>query len=248
MKKNLSIAYVSIALLLFGGYAYTHWHTARPVDTMTMVSVADENEYATVTGTYPQFANATAAFNAQISQVIEAARVAHLADSAENYKARYETATPDEQVARVPDAGARYPMSVDTKIVRNDTKVISLVVSIDEYAGGAHGQHTILTFNYDVVAGKPITIADLAQGDARFLEKLSLKSRALLLPQLALAGNMEQSEVHQGMLNDGTEPFEENFSVFTIPNDTQVTFYFDEYQVAAYVFGPQQITVDLPLQ
>jgi hypothetical protein len=59
---------------------------------------------------------------------------------------------------------------------------------------------------------------------------------------------MDAKDVNMSMLEDGTNPTPENFSLFTLPNDTQATFYFGEYQVAAYVFGPQQITVDVPLR
>lgn len=256
MKKNISIALVVLVVVVFGVYAYRHWGSARMTQlpngsvaqNVTPVPVSAQNPYAMATGTYPQFANASAEFNAQISTAIDTAVAAHLKDSAENYKARYETATPDEHVTPTPKAEDRFPLSIASQIVRNDDRVISVLVTIDEYTGGAHGQHIMMTFNYDVVAGKEITLTDLARGDVQFLKKLSTVSRKMLLTQLATAAQVQPSDIDQEMLNDGTTPTAENFSLFTIPNDTQVTFYFGEYQVAAYVFGPQQITVDIPLK
>jgi len=46
------------------------------------------------------------------------------------------------------------------------------------------------------------------------------------------------------MINSGTEPKEENFSVFTFTRDRKVKIYFAQYQVGPYAIGMPEVEVD----
>jgi hypothetical protein len=60
--------------------------------------------------------------------------------------------------------------------------------------------------------------------------------------------DVKAEEINRTMLNDGTTPVKGNFSLFTIPSDTELTFYFTQYQVAPYVFGSFDLNVEIPLK
>ncbi|MDB5187497.1 MAG: hypothetical protein JWO50_17 [Candidatus Kaiserbacteria bacterium] len=213
-----------------------------------MVNVATSTDYTVVSGSYPQFADLPADFNKKIVDAVQAAIVDNVSASQENWQARVDTATPSDPVSKIPSADERFSLDFKTEIIRNDSNVVSVLLTIGGFSGGAHGFENLLSFNYDRAHKHEITIKSLENNDSNFLNKLSTISRTMLAKDLAQRANVSVNDIDQGMLNDGTQPKEENFSVFTLPNDHQVTFYFTQYQVAAYVFGDSRITVDLPLK
>jgi hypothetical protein len=76
------------------------------------------------------------------------------------------------------------------------------------------------------------------------LKKLSTATRDILRKQLTEKAGGEQ--IDEDFLLGGTEPKIENFSQFTINKKSNtVMFYFGQYQVAAYVFGEQEVTLPL---
>jgi hypothetical protein len=225
----------------------TNYQTAS-TSSVQMVSVATSTNYTVVTGSYPQFSDVSSDFNKKIADTVQAAIVDHYSNSQENWQARVDTSTPSDPVAKLPTVDERFSLDFKTEIIRNDSNVASVLLTIGGFSGGAHGYENLITFNYDKVHKHEITINTLENNDSNFLSKLSTKARALLAPDLAKRANQSIGDIDQGMLNDGTQPKEENFSIFTLPNDHQVTFYFTQYQVAAYVFGDSQITVDLPIK
>lgn len=245
MKK-----YLSIGLLLLVGVTYWYYShkieiTDEPLQKNSeMAIVASTTRYTTARGWYPQFTNTSDAFNAKIKNAIQKGVVEHAKMSEDNWKARYETSTKDEKIKEFPDNNERFEYIASSTIVRNDERVISVIIRVYEFSGGAHGSEAILTFNYDVVGKKEITLNDLMKGDTLFLQKLSKVSRELLRQKFASSSQ----QVNIEMLNDGTKASMTNFSLFTLPTDNEAIFYFTQYQVAPYVFGSSDITVPLPLK
>lgn len=213
-----------------------------------MVTVATSTEYGVVSGSYPQVSNASAAFNTRIIGVVNKAIEEHFQGAEENWEARNATAQEGLDLPESPVATEKFPLSFRTDVARNDGKVFSAVLFIDQYSGGAHGIQAIVTFNYDFVAQKEITIDTLVAQDPQFLNKLSVYARTILVRMLAESAQVEESEIDKDMLNDGTTPNTSNFSLFTYTSESQLTFYFTPYQVAAYVFGSPEIAVELPLK
>jgi hypothetical protein len=258
MNKNTIIGLVGVLVIIGAIYTFMHKKTpvtGDPVQTatstlsaVTMVSIATSTEYITATGTYPQFSNASASFNQNIAAQVNRALTDHIKFSEENWKARYETSTAGDGITKFPDEANKFPLEVQTAIIRNDADIISGHMRISEYAGGAHGMEVIATFNYDVKNQKEITIEDFIKKDPKFLNKASVASRSFLKITLAENANVSADEIDQTMLNAGTEPTVDNFHTFTLLNDHQITFYFTEYQVAAYAYGSSKITLDLPLK
>lgn len=212
------------------------------------VSIATSTPYTVATGSYPKFNNASRQFNDSISSLVNTEISNHASISAENWQARYDTSTPDEHISKIPKADERFEFNVESSVIRNDSKVISVLMHISQFSGGAHGSDMIYTFNYDVEKNQIITIADLANGDKQFLQKLSTKVKPILRAQLAKSAETTEDQIDTDMLNSGTEPTVDNFKTFTLNDDGSVTFYFQQYQVAAYVFGTSEVTVNLPIK
>ena len=101
--------------------------------------------------------------------------------------------------------------------------------------GGAHDYHNITSFNYDVASKEEITLKDLFPNDPGYLKTISDFARKDLRSRY-------KNTLDDAMLSPGTEPKEENFSVFTILPGS-ITFYFAEYQVAPYALGELKVTM-----
>lgn len=256
MKKQIIVLVVLIVLAVLAELLWEYGHkklpTVEPVysyqQNAAMIDASESSDYAVVSGSYPEFKNADAAFNASIKDFVETAKKDQFENSAENYKARVDTALPSENIPAIPAVADRFAMTIKTDIARNDAHIISAVLRIDQYTGGAHGQEIIQTFNYDLDTKTPITIASLVQKYPDFLQKASTLARAELRVKLSNDADISQNEINTEMLNDGTSPIAENFSLFSFPDDSHITLYFTQYQVAAYVFGSPKITLLFPLQ
>lgn len=253
MSKYLS-PFIILAVILVGLMYFKHLGISSDADgvqlskSVRMVSIATSTDYTIMKGSYPTFTSASLAFNDEIKNAVNKGMAEHYKNSKENWRARFETASQDDHISEFPKDDEKFEYNASTTIIRNDDGVISLVIRIYQYTGGAHGMESIFTFNYDLKKQKDITLQDLKQSDQNFLKKLSALSRTVLVKQMADAAQIKPEEVNVSMLNDGTTPTDNNFSLFTLPNDKQATFYFTQYQVAAYAFGSQAITVDLPLK
>lgn len=213
---------------------------------VTEVPLATTSKYITVTGSYPSFTIANDNFNFEIRDKVLAMQKDVEKSAQENWQGRYETSkdsTGPDKVAEFPDLSKdELSFAVNTNFVQVGEQYISIVVSIEGNTGGAHGFHNLLSFNYDVQAGKDITLADLfmqnSNPDTKYLKTLSDFSRKNLVEQWK-ANSVDN--IDKEMLNSGTEPTVDNFDIFTF-TPTEIKIYFDEYQVAPYVYGAQMVT------
>jgi hypothetical protein len=114
------------------------------------------------------------------------------------------------------------------------TNIISFSIAEEMYSvGAAHPAHNYLSLNYDLKSGKKLALSDLFTGD--YVNVLSQKSIAALKAKMGQDANDEYIE-------SGAGPKAENFSVF-FPTSQGFKVLFNEYKVAAYVAGPQEITI-----
>lgn len=101
-------------------------------------------------------------------------------------------------------------------------------------AGAAHPGTSILTVNYDLNSGEPISLASLWRPGSGYLDIISSYSIDALESKLGT----DTDE----MIRDGAGPKEENFEAFLL-TDQGLLVIFNEYQVAAYAAGEQEITI-----
>lgn len=131
-----------------------------------------------------------------------------------------------------------YDLNVSYTKGEIDGHVISIVLDIANYTGGAHGAHYFRSINYDPFQKKDIALSGLFPNQKDYLKKISDFARQDLAKQIKNSiGDFDVSWIDMG-----TEPTEENFSVFLIQKDS-IIFYFLEYQVAPYAAGSFQVTM-----
>ncbi|MEA2901557.1 MAG: hypothetical protein QOH36_1444 [Actinomycetota bacterium] len=150
----------------------------------------------------------------------------------------------DEFVTGVKDFGAPPPPVADQKsalegdyeVARLDDGLASVGVRVSRfYAGAAHPGAVLLTFNYDLVTGRRLALAELFAPGAPYLERLSELSRQLLLAQPGF-------DQVQDFVLPGTEPKAENFAGWTL-TDQDLVITFSEYQVGPYAMGMPHVSI-----
>lgn len=164
----------------------------------------------------------------------------------------------DEAVKKVDPVGyAKYPREYDLNISYTkgevDENIVSVILSVYNFEGGAHGESYFVPINYNVKTKKDIQLADLFPGQPDYLQKISDFCTADLTKQLTKAlGSLDGT-----YLKDGAGPNADNFQFFLINPSTRastelsrmssgqatITFYFPQYQVAYGAAGDFQVTM-----
>jgi hypothetical protein len=119
-----------------------------------------------------------------------------------------------------------------------NSQYVSLIVRNSAFEGGANSSQTLATYNFDLQNQKSLTLADVLPAEDDLLEKVSAIARQQLADSLAVDGGRVDTQ----MLDDGTQPTADNFANFTFDH-TNVTIFFPKYQVAAGVYGEQQVII-----
>lgn len=116
---------------------------------------------------------------------------------------------------------------------------LNILLHISDYSGGAHPNQDMKTFSYSTRKNKIMNLDDIFLQQQAALRIIAKRAREILRAKLT-----RDDMLDEGMLNEGTEPIEKNFSLFTISN-YYMTFYFLPYQVAAYAAGMQEAKIPL---
>jgi hypothetical protein len=110
-------------------------------------------------------------------------------------------------------------------------ELLSVLFYVDGYVtGAAHPFHYAHTLNYDLEEARVLTLGDLFEPGAGYLDALSAYS----LDDLRRQGVLEWE--------DGALPTAENYQRWNITPDG-LLISFDEYSVAPYAAGPQAVLV-----
>lgn len=113
--------------------------------------------------------------------------------------------------------------------------IISTILFVNEYTGGAHGNQVAITTNYDLRRNERITI-----------QALFKNSEDPVIKELLLKKLMERFEVESpedlefaGVFNYQALDVTNNFYF----NDQGITFYYNPYELAAYAFGAIELNL-----
>jgi len=143
----------------------------------------------------------------------------------------------DQAVKKIdPESYTTYPreyylnIEYDKGLINNE--IISTVLNISNFTGGAHGANYFVTLNYNIINKKEIKLADLFLDQPDYLQKISIFCTEALTRQI----KEKVGDDGGSWLETGAGPSLENFSIFLINKDS-ITFYFPQYQVAAYALG-----------
>lgn len=108
--------------------------------------------------------------------------------------------------------------------------VISFRMVLSQYTGGAHPLTLISGMNYDRATGRQLLQQDAFAMIGKTVEEVSAAATAEL-----------KSKLGDAMFEEGANSNPENFSSFVI-SENKVTFIFQQYQVAAYAAGVQEVS------
>ncbi|MDD5098421.1 MAG: DUF333 domain-containing protein [Candidatus Pacebacteria bacterium] len=114
---------------------------------------------------------------------------------------------------------------------------ISLRFEVAEYTGGARPLITSYSFNYDLKNRKILNLSDIFDSSKNYIQMISDKSIQYLLKL-----NETESFSDKEWIEEGASPIKQNYKIFTFNKDA-IVFYFDEYQVAPYSSGRQQVII-----
>ncbi|MDR1937568.1 MAG: DUF3298 and DUF4163 domain-containing protein [Tannerellaceae bacterium] len=119
------------------------------------------------------------------------------------------------------------------EITYNKNDLLCYAVSYENYTGGAHGSHSYMSYVIDLKTGLSLKEKDFfVEGYQEplskiLVKKIAEKNRAKDVSELENMGFFSIDEIYP---ND-------NFSI----DDNGITYYFNEYEIAAYVVGITQV-------
>jgi len=205
--------------------------------TMQIASIKEDSKFFSINAELPQIKKAPKSFNRSVSAFVTNSISQFKKDSSENWATREESNPPGTPKEEYPDSPFVFVGTWEPAQLNSDT--LSFIVRLSYFSGGASSQDSLQTFNYNLKGKKEIKLSDLFPDDSDYLKKLSVISRNSLSSSLSQASS---GNVDSQILDEGTEPTEENFSQF-IFNGTTITLIFPRYQVAPGVFGEQQVMI-----
>ena len=128
-----------------------------------------------------------------------------------------------------------YELSLENEILYNRNNFISFVVKNVNYEGGAHGSNSIYGYVIDLNTGKMLSEDDFAGTNYK-------KNLASLIVKKIVAAK-ELDDVSQ-LESIGYDPVDEivpngNFTI----DDKGITYYFNEYEIAAYFVGITKVFI-----
>lgn len=128
-----------------------------------------------------------------------------------------------------------FSLDYDVDIVKpKGSTLISVRFSIEGMqAGRAHPFHAKRVMNFDLATGREISLAQLFKPHSRYLQAIAAYSTKSLDDKL---------KKDAWMVASGTKPDPKNFKNWNLQEDS-ILITFDEYQVAPYVYGPQEVEI-----
>ncbi|MDR1258971.1 MAG: DUF3298 and DUF4163 domain-containing protein [Tannerellaceae bacterium] len=119
------------------------------------------------------------------------------------------------------------------EITYNKNDLLCYTVNYENYTGGAHGSHSHTSYVIDLSTGLPLTEKDFFVDGFQdelagiIVRKIAEKNQARNAEELENMGFFSVDEIYPNG----------NFSV----DDAGITYYFNEYEIAAYVIGSTKV-------
>ncbi len=116
---------------------------------------------------------------------------------------------------------------------RFNKNIISFKFNSEYFTGGAHPNHDIMCFTYNLQNGKKMELADFFIENSDFLKRIS---------DYSVNSLMQNEYADEEWIKEGAGENIDNFQRFIVTENSFV-FYFPPYQVAPYAAGEQQIII-----
>jgi hypothetical protein len=123
--------------------------------------------------------------------------------------------------------------SLTYELISPPGNLLSLQLHIEGYSdGAAHPYHLTSSYNYDLEKGQEVTLDQLFLPGSEYLTPIADYCSA----------ELSKRNIGFEMFSDGAKPLPENYAVWNVSADGLVIT-FNEYQVAPYAAGPQEVTI-----
>jgi hypothetical protein len=204
-------------------------------DQLKVVSQTQHEEnkplYYTITATYPQITgqqltDAAKKFNMAIKQI--------MASEIQQFKNSVKRDLPHIQALPETVRQNSFKMDYDIDTLHPDQlSLISVRLNIEGMqAGRAHPFHLHRVLNFDMTHSKELVLRDLFKPHTPYLSAIAKYSNQKLTASLN----------DKWMIPKGTQANAANYKNWNIQSDS-ILITFDEYQVAPYTAGPQEVEV-----
>ncbi|WP_431606659.1 DUF3298 domain-containing protein [Legionella maioricensis] len=132
------------------------------------------------------------------------------------------------------DAPGKTGLNITYSLPYKSKNALSVRFNVSIYhRGAAHPSNTVVVENF--VAGHPVKLADLFISGANYLKPIAaFCNKAITAKKIS----------DEKWINEGTKPVEKNYQVWSF-NDKGIDIIFNNYQVAAYVYGEQTVAIPL---
>ena len=141
----------------------------------------------------------------------------------------------DEEQALKDTADFIYELNLKNEISYNQNRFISFIVKSNSYEGGAHGSNNISGYVVDLNTGKFLTEDDFAGNN--YNKNLA----SIIVRKIAEASHLKDEKQLEEIGYNDIEDIAPNEN-FTI-DDKGITYYFNEYEIAAYFVGITKVFI-----
>lgn len=129
--------------------------------------------------------------------------------------------------------------------VTGNSKYISVLINTYIFNGGAHGNTSLIAYNYNIETGK---IDNIITASNKTVNEISEICRKVLYERLIsknknISTPNEEIDLKE-MINDGAFPQIGNFQIFTMQKN-RMNVYFEPYSVAPYAYGIQKVEINI---
>lgn len=209
-----------VALILFAAASVFAQHE------LSSVKSKDENKEAkySVEIAYPQIRNAKGTAEKDFNNYIK--------DIIDSEIKSFNEYLPVESVS--PDMN--YELYINYSEFINTDNVISVLISVYTYTGGAHGLTILTSVNYDMNRNKPLQLRDLLEGN--YLKEISDFCIKYILKDDEFAD--------EEWVKNGAAPDEQNYKTFAITKNG-LKIFFQQYQVLPYAAGSPEVLISYSL-
>lgn len=139
---------------------------------------------------------------------------------------------PEVDSSLPPEIPGKNGLYIDYKIAYQNDSALSILFSISSFTrGAAHPNNLIHSLNF--IDGKKVELAQLFKKDADFLP---------IIADICKENLLKKDFSNKDLVISGTKPSAENYQNWTFNKDgLQISF--TPYQVAAYVYGVQDVLI-----
>jgi len=122
-----------------------------------------------------------------------------------------------------------------TFVKRADKGIFSFVVKYEDFLGGAHGMNGIVGYNYYPETGEEIPLSDVIKDNDLLNDVLSDKLK-LKYPDIEWFEDLKETFSKYG--KEGSD-----YTYNWVLENQGITFFFNPYEIAAYAYGRQTVTI-----